>query len=158
MGNQRKFCSNACKQRNHYQRVKSQTNTYHSQTVRGLRRKLMFVLLSGGRCERCGYDKNISSLEFHHLRDKEFQLDMRTLSNSSLEILYKEYEKCMLLCANCHRELHNSDASIDSVLRLVGDSLEKSSDAKWMNSKKPLELATLSQALRALREGAETSG
>ena len=21
----------------------------------------------GGKCERCGYDKNISALEFHHL-------------------------------------------------------------------------------------------
>lgn len=40
----------------------------------------------GGKCEVCGYDKNIAALEFHHINpdEKEFQLDMRHLSNTSL--------------------------------------------------------------------------
>lgn len=74
---------------------------------RSLKRKLELVKSRGG--ELCGYDRNIAVLEFHHINpdEKEFQLDMRHLSNTSLERLKEEADKCQLLCANCHREVHN---------------------------------------------------
>ena len=46
-GQKQKYCSNACKQKGHYYRVKSQTNTYFSQTVRSLRRKLDLIEMMG---------------------------------------------------------------------------------------------------------------
>ena len=81
-------------------------NDYNSQKLRGLKRKLELIESRGGKCEVCGYDKNIAALEFHHINpdEKEFQLDMRHLSNTSLERLQNEVNKCQLLCANCHRE------------------------------------------------------
>ena len=85
-GQKKMYCSNACKQKHHYFRVKEQPNTYHSQTLRAYKRKLELVDMKGGACIRCGYNKNLSALEFHHTdpKEKEIQLDVRTLSNRSM--------------------------------------------------------------------------
>ena len=64
----------------------------------------------GGKCIRCGYNKCIAALEFHHRvpADKAFRIGGNT---RSLETQRKEAEKCDLLCANCHREVHYEQAS-----------------------------------------------
>jgi len=64
---------------------------------------------AGGRCSVCGYDKNPAALTFYHTGsdDKEFKLDMRSLSNRTLEAVMSEHQKCILVCQNCHAELHN---------------------------------------------------
>lgn len=99
-------------------------NTYENQKLRGLKRKLELISYKGGKCEMCGYNSNIAALEFHHIdpNEKEFQLDARHLSNTSLDKLKKEADKCKLLCANCHRTLHNPDLEIEIVKTLVKDS------------------------------------
>jgi hypothetical protein len=61
--------------------------------------------LFGNKCERCGYDKCAAALEFHHLRDKEQDLS-RMIRSGAISKILKEVEKCILICANCHRELH----------------------------------------------------
>ncbi len=96
-------------------------NNYEAQKLRGFKRKLELIKFHGGKCEICGYDKNISALEFHHINsvDKKFQLDMRHLSNTSLDELYAESCKCQLLCANCHREIHNPKLTIENVVNLI---------------------------------------
>ena len=65
--------------KHHYHRVKEQSNTYHSQTIRALRRKLKLIEMMGNSCSFCGYDKNVSALHFHHIdpQNKEFKLGMR---------------------------------------------------------------------------------
>jgi len=100
-GKQRKFCSIACKNKG--------LQSYEAQQRRGLARKLELVRLAGGRCSICGYDKNLAALTFHHIGsdDKEFKLDMRSLSNRTLEAVMSEHQKCILVCQNCHAELHN---------------------------------------------------
>lgn len=74
------------------------------------RRKLLKVKAveyKGGLCVKCGYSKCISALEFHHLdpSQKDFALssDGHTRSWDSIKI---ELDKCILVCANCHREIH----------------------------------------------------
>jgi hypothetical protein len=97
------------------------TNTYYYQKLRGLKRKLELIELNGGCCKKCGYNKNIASFEFHH-RDptqKEYQLDLRKLSNTSMVKLMSEVEKCDLLCANCHREVHSPDLNMNNVKLLI---------------------------------------
>lgn len=103
-----KYCSNKCKQKAHYLKTKNNPNTYQSQSKRATQRKLLFVNKLGKGCSKCGYNKNLSALEFHHVDEtkKDMSLDSRNLGNHSLKILEKELSKCILLCANCHREHH----------------------------------------------------
>lgn len=119
--NKKKFCSNKCKQKHHWHRVKEQPNTYHSQTIRALTRKVKLIELMGGCCSDCGYKKNLAALEFHHKipNDKIDKLDLRILSNRSWDFIITEANKCELLCANCHREKHNTDMLFDNVLIIL---------------------------------------
>ena len=103
-----KYCSAKCKQKAHYNKhVKNNPNTSYSQFKRADIRKKLFIQEFGGGCVICGYNKNYSALQFHHLYDKSFNLDSRRIANTSLLKLRLELEKCTLLCANCHAEEHN---------------------------------------------------
>ena len=64
------------------------------------------VEYKGGKCLICKYDKCISALEFHHLdpNEKDFGLS-QNLSKAWSKIV-EEIDKCVLICANCHREVH----------------------------------------------------
>lgn len=106
-GNQTKFCSDKCK-------VKTTNNkhkNYIAQQARGLERKKQLIELAGGECCDCGYKKNISALEFHHLNpeEKSFGIDLRKCSNLNWDRLVEEVNKCVLICSNCHRERHHPD-------------------------------------------------
>jgi hypothetical protein len=63
------------------------------------------VELKGGKCSACGYSKNLNALDFHHVdpTQKEFAI----YSCIVWEKVEKELQKCVLLCANCHREIHS---------------------------------------------------
>jgi len=108
-GRQTKFCSSTCKNRHH--------QSYESQKSRGLARKLQLVRVTGGRCSICGYRKNIAALAFHHTdsKGKDFKLDMRSLSNRTLKSVLAELDKCILVCLNCHAELHNPLLNLDAL-------------------------------------------
>lgn len=70
------------------------------------RKKLQLVEYKGGKCVCCGYSKPIPSCyDFHHLdpKQKEFSISGKSWS---FEKLKKEVDKCILLCRNCHSELH----------------------------------------------------
>ncbi len=72
----------------------------------------------GGKCQICGYDKCTEALEFHHLNDSNKDFGISSGGHArSWERVKSELEKCMLLCANCHREVHaksqRSDESQD---------------------------------------------
>jgi hypothetical protein len=96
-------------------------NSYDYQKLRGLKRKIELINLRGGKCEKCGYDKNLAAFEFHHriTDEKTFNLDMRHLSNQSMGVIMEEFKKCDLLCANCHREFHSPELDINNVLFLI---------------------------------------
>lgn len=70
-------------------------------------RKEAAVAYKGGCCTRCGYDRYVGALEFHHLdpMEKEWQLGSR-LPNGRWESLKAELDKCVLVCSNCHKEIH----------------------------------------------------
>lgn len=67
----------------------------------------MSIEYKGSKCHSCGYEKCIDALEFHHTDSskKDFGISSKGYTRS-WEKVKEELEKCMLLCANCHRELH----------------------------------------------------
>lgn len=70
--------------------------------------KKELVEYKGGKCSRCGYAKSLNALEFHHENDdKEFSLGTVNKGYFSMLRLKREVDKCILLCANCHREEHD---------------------------------------------------
>lgn len=102
----KKFCSLTCKRKHD----NSKYQNYTAQKRRGMARKAEALKLLGSKCSNksCGYNKNIAALCFHHIDEstKLFELDLRAFSNSSPELLHDEIKKCILLCHNCHMELH----------------------------------------------------
>jgi len=63
----------------------------------------------GGKCQICGYDKCQSALEFHHINplEKDGNDTGATKDSWMFERKKPELDKCVLLCANCHREVHS---------------------------------------------------
>ncbi|MCL5784001.1 MAG: HNH endonuclease [Patescibacteria group bacterium] len=76
-------------------------------TKRRKRLKDLAIQYKGGKCIFCGYSKYNGALDFHHIDEssKEFGLSVRGLTRSWDKILL-EIDKCILVCANCHREIH----------------------------------------------------
>ena len=71
----------------------------------------------GGKCILCGYAKCQRALNFHH-RDpnqKEFGLSARGITRS-WEKVRDELDKCILLCANCHMEVHDGITQLPKVI------------------------------------------
>lgn len=68
--------------------------------------KLKSIQYKGGKCSCCGYDKYPGVLDFHHVdpRTKEFSIGARGYTRS-WEKIKQELDKCILVCANCHREI-----------------------------------------------------
>ena len=76
-----------------------------------LRRKLVAMIriceICRGKCSICGYDRCVDALEFHHEYPsiKEFKL------GSGNTMSWNEYKqealKCILVCSNCHKEIHS---------------------------------------------------
>lgn len=69
--------------------------------------KTMAIEYKGGKCERCGYDKYHEVLEFHHNdpSQKDFEISSKNHAKA-WDLVKLELDKCSLLCANCHREVH----------------------------------------------------
>lgn len=63
--------------------------------------------VKGGRCIRCGYNTCLKALEFHHIDPKQKDF---TISNDhfKLQDAVEESKKCILICSNCHKELHDN--------------------------------------------------
>ena len=70
--------------------------------------KLMAIEYKGGKCYRCGYNKSVRVLGFHHLdpKEKDFNIGRKGFTRS-WEKIKKELDKCILVCANCHGELED---------------------------------------------------
>lgn len=77
------------------------------------RRRTRKKLIKGfdGNCCVCGYNKSTRGLCFHHLdpEKKDFSISNGFMNNKSWDKLIKEVEKCVLVCHNCHQEIHDND-------------------------------------------------
>lgn len=75
--------------------------------------KELAIKYKGGKCCICGYNKCYRALEFHHLdpNSKDFSIG-RNGHTRAWERVKLELDKCILVCANCHRELHEGMITI----------------------------------------------
>lgn len=94
-----KFCHN------NYMKIKYQE-----------KREIVQELKAQCSCAKCG-DQRGYLLEYHHSdpTQKENGIARMVSNNYQLDKVYDEIEKCVVLCANCHREfhyLHNRDNSL----------------------------------------------
>lgn len=114
-----KFCKKV-KAREYYLKNKDSINTknriYHREN-----KEKMYLSLKRNRkdfedfinrlkingCAICGYDKCNASLEFHHVNPTEtkFYIGIGAYGHPS-NVFFDEFYKCILLCANCHKEIH----------------------------------------------------
>lgn len=70
----------------------------------------LLIEMDLNKCCKCGYDKNVAALDFHHINgqeDKTMKLNGFT-SRGISEPIIDELKKCICLCSNCHREEHHN--------------------------------------------------
>lgn len=88
---------------------------YLKQAVAKRRQKMRALAIEygGGKCSVCGYKKCTRALSFHHKdpAQKDFGLSARGLTRS-WEKTKAELDKCILVCANCHMEIHQGITKI----------------------------------------------
>jgi len=91
-------------------RLDPQRNEAHREAQQKRQRttKERLVEYKGGKCciPGCGYDKCQTSLAFHHLVETEKSFGISERKGASFEELAKEADKTILVCNNCHGEVH----------------------------------------------------
>lgn len=77
-------------------------------TKRRIKLRQMACEYKGGKCNICGYKKCKRALVFHHIdpKTKSFGISARGFTRS-WEKIKKELDKCIILCSNCHMEIHD---------------------------------------------------
>jgi predicted DNA-binding antitoxin AbrB/MazE fold protein len=68
-------------------------------------KELLTDIKKNSKCAICG-ESRWWVLDFHHIRDKRFEVSSLARRGCSLETFKEEIDKCIVLCANCHRDLH----------------------------------------------------
>src|SRR5579871_396728 len=98
---------------NCYRKPKSKTFQLHCKSCfnanaheRQKRIKRQCVAYKGGCCSRCGYNRCLQALEFHHQESETKEREISGMKSRSFERLKPELDKCILVCSNCHREIH----------------------------------------------------
>lgn len=78
------------------------------QTVERNRKfKKKCIEYKGGKCQRCEYNKCDNAMEFHHVSPEHKDFSIAEVRNKQINDEIKaELDKCILVCANCHREVH----------------------------------------------------
>jgi len=113
----------------------------------------MALKYKGDKCERCGYNRCLEALEFHHTSSsrKDFSVSSKGYTRSWKRVK-EELDKCILLCANCHREVH---AQVSSACGKPQD--EKASKFRGtLETKGNPEPSPEPERSQWFREGAET--
>ena len=77
--------------------------------------KQRMVEAMGGCCQCCGYNKCIHALQFHHLNPEDKEVALSSWSYMNWTKITNELKKCILVCSNCHQEIHAGVREIPQV-------------------------------------------
>ena len=86
-------------------------------TKRRRKIKTLAIEYKGGKCQICGYVKYQGALDLHHIGEKKFGIGDKGYTRS-WEKVRSELDKCILVCANCHREI---EAGIVQLPKVISD-------------------------------------
>ena len=118
----RKFCSDECSSiyRKEYQKKRK----YNYSLVKKWRQeiKIKSVEYKGGKCQICGYDRCLRSLDFHHINPSEKEFSISSMSRRSIVKIKNELDKCILVCSNCHGEIHDNLINVIDIVPIVDNS------------------------------------
>ena len=89
---------------------RSECKTCHSNYMKQKyqeKKDIVQTLKSTTKCAKCGESRGYV-LDYHHIdpSSKDNTIARLTSNNYELDKVYQEIEKCVVLCANCHREFH----------------------------------------------------
>jgi hypothetical protein len=70
------------------------------------KRKHLLSIIHGSRCIICG-DTNINHFTYHHINPQDKKFGIGSKIGGNFTSIIEESKKCVLLCNNCHRELHD---------------------------------------------------
>lgn len=104
-----------------YQRVKKWRNNTRLKLFEGF----------GKKCSQCGYEDHPVSFDLHHIDpdEKDFHMSGKI---ASWEKIVREAEKCVMLCAPCHRKVHAGIITLANPIpfdvRLCSSMAEQSAD------------------------------
>lgn len=103
---------------------RSCTNT--QSIIRQQKLKLEAVEYKGDSCISCNYNKYPGALEFHHLDPNKKDFSIGQMKCRSLNSIKEELDKCILLCSNCHKEIHAGYIKYEngSIIKSLPESLE----------------------------------
>lgn len=87
----------------YYEKNKEEIFRKRKERRRRIKNKLIIKL--GGECKHCGDDRECC-LDFHHTSDNKECCVSTAIYNENYKLAKKEANKCILLCANCHRVVH----------------------------------------------------
>lgn len=87
------------------------------------RTKERLVEAFGSKCAICSYCKSIEALQFHHLdpSQKDFGLSASVANIKSWDSIIAEARKCIMVCANCHSEIHAGITAIPDNAQLFDE-------------------------------------
>ncbi len=96
------------KHKKQIQAYKKRYQIEHYDTIRAGRkiRQDIFSQYKETGCAICGYNKCVAALDFHHVNQKlkKFRVCVSTMNRKGF---IEEFHKCILVCKNCHYELHH---------------------------------------------------
>lgn len=79
----------------------------HNERLKNIKQQCVDYL--GGKCCKCGYNKSLNSLHFHHLDPSTKEFGLSASSSKTFKSKKRELDKCILVCANCHGEIHERE-------------------------------------------------
>ncbi len=103
-----------------HQQHKSICNTCRTTSSRQ-NKKRRAVEYMGGKCIVCNYDKCIAALHFHHIEPHDKEFGFSSNMTKPFEVLQIELNKCIIVCSNCHSEIHAGLMEIDEYVVLQNE-------------------------------------
>lgn len=66
----------------------------------------IFEYFGGRKCSNCGIESKWPIYDLHHKDPETKDVSIGTIAHYNWDKIFPEVEKCVLLCANCHRIAH----------------------------------------------------